>query len=86
MAGDELTCTVLFFAAAADAVGCRETSLSLPIDATAGDALGAIAETHEALAAIKDQCAIAVDHQLGSSTVQLHDGCTVAILPPVSGG
>jgi molybdopterin converting factor small subunit len=29
---------------------------------------------------------LAVDHQLGSSTVQLHDGCIVAILPPVSGG
>jgi len=77
---------VLFFAAAADAVGCRETSLSLPIDATAGDAFDAIVETHEALAAIKNQCAIAVDHQLGSSSVLLKDGCTVAILPPVSGG
>ena len=86
MADGELTCRVLFFAAAADAVGCRETSLSLPIDATAGDAFDAIAETHEALAAIKKQCAIAVDHQLGSSSVLLQDGCTIAILPPVSGG
>ena len=86
MAGDELTCRILFFAAAADAVGCRETSLSLPIDATAGDAFDAIAATHHALAEIKNQCAIAVDHQLGSSSVQLQDGCTVAILPPVSGG
>ena len=77
---------MLFFAAAAEAVGCRETSLSLPIDATAGDAFDAIAATHEALATIKDQCAIAVDHQLGSSSAKLQDGCTVAILPPVSGG
>ena len=77
---------MLFFAAAAEAVGCRETSLSLPTNATAGDAFDAIAATHEALAAIKDQCAIAVDHQLCSSSVQLQDGCTVAILPPVSGG
>lgn len=77
---------MLFFAAAAEAVGCRETSLSLPTNATAGDAFDAIAATHEALAAIKDQCAIAVDHQLGNSSAKLQDGCTVAILPPVSGG
>ncbi len=77
---------MLFFAAAAEAVGCRETSLSLPFNATAGDAFDAIAATHEALAAIKDQCAIAVDHQLCSNSVHLRDGCTVAILPPVSGG
>ena len=77
---------MLFFAAAADAVGCREISLSLQGDATAGDAFDAIAITHEALAEIKNQCAIAVDHQLGSSSAKLHDGCTVAILPPVSGG
>ena len=77
---------MLFFAAAADAVGCREILLSLPIEATAGDAFDAITVTNEALAEMKHQCAIAIDYQLGSSSVQLHDGCTVAILPPVSGG
>ena len=86
MAGDKLTCRILLFAAAADAVGCRETSLSLPIDATAGDVFSAIASTHEAFAEIKNQCAVAFDHQRCSNSTRLSDGCTVAILPPVSGG
>jgi molybdopterin converting factor subunit 1 len=86
LAGDDLTCTILLFAAAADATGKREMKITLPASSTVGDAFDAVANEHESLAAMKEYCAIAVDQQISKRSTPLHDGCTVAILPPVSGG
>jgi len=77
---------VLLFAAAAEAVGCNEKKLTLPISSTASDVFDALAAECEALTAMKGFCALAIDQQLVARETVLTDGCTVAILPPVSGG
>ena len=81
-----MKCKVLFFAAAAQAMECREKEITLEQDATAGDAFDSLTQRCQSLAAISSCCALAVDGQLAQRKTQLHDGCTIAILPPVSGG
>ena len=86
MAEDNLTCTVLFFAAAADAAGCHQKELTFPSGSTVNDVFDALALANEQFASMKNSCAVAIDTALCSSTTPIHDGCTVAFLPPVSGG
>ena len=86
MAEGNLTCTVLFFAAAAEAAGCDNQELTLQIGSTVSDVFDVIAQAHPEFAAMKRSCAVAIDATLCSSTAPLLDGCTVAFLPPVSGG
>ena len=86
MAGGELKCNVLFFAAAAEAAGCRETELVVPSGSTVSDAFDLLASKHEQLIQLCALCAVAIDQQICSKDTQLTDGCTLAFLPPVSGG
>lgn len=81
-----MKCNVLFFAAAAQAVGCRETELVVPSGSTVGDAIQLLATKHEQLNQLNAQCAVAIDQQICSKDTQLTDGCSLAFLPPVSGG
>ena len=86
MVEDKLTCTILFFATAAEAVGCDNQELTLKSGSTVKDVFDAIVQDHEQFASLKNNCAVAIDTALCSSSTLLHDGCTVAFLPPVSGG
>jgi molybdopterin converting factor subunit 1 len=86
LADGEIKCKVLFFAAAAQAMDCREQEITVQQYATAGDVLELLAENCEPFAALSSTCALAVDRQLSKRDTQLCDGCTIAILPPVSGG
>jgi len=86
LADGEMKCKVLFFAAAAQAMDCREQEITAQQGATTGEVFDSLAQDCELLAAISSICALAVDGQLASRETQLHDGCTIAILPPVSGG
>ena len=86
MAGGELKCKVLFFAAAAQAMECREKVITLQVGTTLGDAFDVLKNECKQLAILGPSCALAVDGQLTQKNVKLHDGCTIAILPPVSGG
>lgn len=86
MEEDNLTCTVLFFAAAAEAVGCDNQELTLQSGSTVSDVFDSFAQNHPQFAAMKRSCAVALNSTLCSSTTPLHEGCTVAFLPPVSGG
>jgi molybdopterin converting factor small subunit len=54
--------------------------------ATVGDAFDGLANSSAQLETIASMCALAVDGKLASRETSLHDGCTIAILPPVSGG
>ena len=84
MADDKLTCTVLFFAAAADAAGKRQMEITLDRGATVRDVIESCA--NEALESLCKVCAFAIDEKLMPIDTKLTDGCTIAVLPPVSGG
>ena len=86
MADGKIKCKILFFAAAAQAMDCREQEITARQDATAGEVFDSLAQDCDSLAALSSICALAVDGHLASRETQLHDGCTIAILPPVSGG
>ncbi len=86
MVGGELKCNILFFAAAAQAMDCRKQEITIASGTTVGDAFDSLADSCEQLAALSSICALAVDGQLAKRDTQLHDDCTIAILPPVSGG
>jgi len=81
-----MKCKVLFFAAAAQAMGCREQEITVQQGTTAGEVFDTLAHGCEPLAVLSSICALAVDGQLAQRGTQLQDDCTIAILPPVSGG
>ena len=81
-----MKCKVLFFAAAAQAMECREKEIQIASSATVGDVFDSFASTCAPLASLSTSCAFAVDGQLARRDLPLREGCTVAILPPVSGG
>ena len=74
---------MLFFAAAAEAVGKRQQIVTLERGATIADV---VAEIHPSLAALQHACAFAIDERLVQGSEEVIDGCTIAVLPPVSGG
>ena len=84
MADDKLTCTVLFFAAAADAAGKRQMEITLDRGATVRDVIELCA--NEALESLCKVCAFAIDESIVQEEAEVTDGCTIAVLPPVSGG
>ena len=86
MADGELKCNVMLFASVAEAIGCRNKVVMMPNGATASDLVDALAQDNEQFLALKEWCAIAIDKQLCSAETSLEDGCTIAFLPPVSGG
>lgn len=81
-----MRCTVLLFAQLAESLGRRELSLELSEGATVDDALEALCGEHEAIGALRDRVAVAVDEAYAHGSTALADGCTVALIPPVSGG
>ena len=60
--------------------------MSLDDGANVGDLLDSLAAEHEAIAAMADVIAVAVDEQYAERGTPLADGRTVALIPPVSGG
>ena len=86
MEDGKLACKVLLFAAASDVCGKREAQLSMPRNSSIGDVFDVLSETSPELCSLRSRCAFAMDQKICSSDTQLLDGCTIAILPPVSGG
>ncbi|MDP7008965.1 MAG: molybdopterin converting factor subunit 1 [Phycisphaerales bacterium] len=86
MEESNIQCTVLFFAAAAEATGERELQLSLPFGSTVADAFEELVRSCSSLQKLQQSCALAVDEKIVPMDTSLTDGCTIAILPPVSGG
>ena len=81
-----MRCTVLLFAQARDAAGNDRVALQLPDTATVADAMTLLVEKSPALAPLRHRLAIAVDERYARPETRLRDGCTLAIIPPVSGG
>jgi molybdopterin converting factor subunit 1 len=81
-----MRCQVLLFAQLAEQIGHRELDLELADDATVGDALDALCREHAVIGALRDRIAVAVDEVYEAEATILTDGCTMALIPPVSGG
>ena len=81
-----MRCSVLLFAQLAEALGQREVTLELADGAVVDDALEALCREHDAVAQLRDRIAVAVDEAYADGGTALRDGCTVALIPPVSGG
>ena len=77
---------VLAFAQAREALGSGQFEIDLPEGSRVSDALAALERRAVALTPLNPHLAIAVDETLAKRDEALHDGCEIALLPPVSGG
>jgi molybdopterin synthase catalytic subunit len=77
---------LLTFATASEAVGATEVSLEVAPGATVGELRELLEARYPALGGLWSRLAIAIDGEVVSPSAVLHDGCEVALLPPVSGG
>ena len=77
---------VLFFGALKDLAGCSSEALTLPDDATAGDAVEHYATRLPSLKAALHSIAISVNQEYATPDHRLNPGDEVGLLPPVSGG
>ena len=81
-----MQCTVLLFAQLAEALDTRQLTIELPDDSTVGEALDLLASRHEAIESLRDHIAVAVDEAYAGIQTTLSPDCTIALIPPVSGG
>ena len=77
---------VLFFGAAADQAGTRQTELPVDDEVTLGDLWSTLADQHPGLAPMRDTLAFAVNGEYARAEDRVSPGDEVAVLPPVSGG
>lgn len=78
--------TVRLFAAARDAAGAEEISLSLPEGATVGDLRTALYQCAPSLERWRGSLWIAVNNDYASDAAVIPPGAEIACFPPVSGG
>ena len=83
---DTITIDVLMFASLAQLLWQSRMQLTLPDNATVGDALDAIALEHPKIEASRARLATAVNLSYTKPTHRLCDGDELALIPPVSGG
>lgn len=81
-----MRCEVLLFAQLREAIGQDRLIVDLPDGATVGDALAALSQRYEPIAAMQGKLAAAVNEAYAPPHAPLADGSTIAIIPPVSGG
>lgn len=81
-----MTVRVLFFAAARDLAGVPALDLDLAPGSTVLEARRALQARMPHLAPLLDRSSLAVDETVADDEWRLEPGCTVAVLPPVSGG
>ena len=77
---------VLFFGAAADRAGTRETGLDVQDRTTLAEIWPLIVERHADLAPMHNTLAFAVNGEYARGEDPVSPGDEVAVLPPVSGG
>lgn len=81
-----MRCEVLLFAHLREAIDKDRLAIDLPDGATIQDAIDLLAQQHEIIALMGSRIAVAVDEQYRPRNSSLRDGCTIALIPPVSGG
>ena len=77
---------VLFFGAAADRAGTRETELEVEDGATIEELWPLLTGQHPDLTPMRDTLAFAVNGEYTRREAVVSAGDEVAVLPPVSGG
>lgn len=77
---------MLLFAQARELADVDRIMLDLPAQSTAADALAVLFQRHPTLASMRNRLAVAVDQRYAPPHTPLHEGCTIALIPPVSGG
>lgn len=77
---------VLLFASLREAAGTGELSLTLDPGSRSGAVLAELARRIPQRSGLLERCALAVNEEYTSADLSLHDGDTVAVIPPVSGG
>ena len=77
---------VLFFGAAADRAGTRETELEVEDGATIDEVWPLLVGLHPDLTPIRDTLAFAVNGEYARREAVVSAGDEIAVLPPVSGG
>ena len=78
--------TVLLFGHYSDYFGGQPLDLDLPEGSTVQDVTVKLAESDPRLADLKRYCRFAVNEEYAAQDTILSEGCTVAVLPPMSGG
>jgi molybdopterin converting factor subunit 1 len=77
---------VLYFAALRDLAGVSEEWLELESVASVSDFIGSLGAKRPALAARLASVRVAVNETFAAPSDALHEGDTLALIPPVSGG
>jgi molybdopterin converting factor subunit 1 len=82
----EIYVTVLYFASAKDATGCRKESFGLSEGGTIKDLLSKISKTHPKIIDVLKTMQFSVNYKVVDVNTLLKEGDEVALLPPISGG
>ena len=77
---------VQFFSRLRDLAGVPRLELNLPPEATVGDALRRVYADHPAMKAWDASLLLAVGLEFAPRTQRLHEGASLAVMPPVQGG
>ncbi len=77
---------VLYFAFFRERLGTDEQELELPTGTTVGEALAILSNEHQAIAAMQGRFRAAVNQEMITNELVLHDGDELALIPPVAGG
>jgi molybdopterin converting factor subunit 1 len=77
---------VLFFGAAADRAGLRQTEVSVDSGTTLAEIWSVLTDMYPDLAPMRDTLAFAVNGEYARMDDAISPGDEVAVLPPVSGG
>jgi molybdopterin converting factor subunit 1 len=78
--------TVLFFANLRDLVGHDRTSLDLRDGSSVQQALDELFRAYPMIEPWRGRIAVAMNERYVPLTARLSDGCTLGVIPPVSGG
>jgi deoxyribonuclease-4 len=78
--------SVQFFGHYTDLVGGETLEVTLPVGASVLDLTVALAEHNPRLSGLASHCRFALDDEYTTLDAVVHAGCTVVVLPPMSGG
>lgn len=78
--------TILYFAQAQERCKCTREILHLPPVLEVTALRGHLRERHPELTELLPHCRFALDHSFVNGAMSLHEGCELAVIPPVSGG